>query len=133
MPWRFLLGLCLLKRMVYGAGVKEGVPWHFLLGLCLLKRMVYGSPCNPVHPPSPHFPPRNRLPSLPPSRLEKHELMEFRRIASFIYKRNLKWRKAVALAKTDKLYKDAMETVAQVRGTVAFAFAMKSGRYLARL
>ena len=40
--------------------------------------------------------------------------MEFRRIASFIYKRNLKWRKAVALAKTDKLYKDAMETVAQV-------------------
>jgi clathrin heavy chain len=47
------------------------------------------------------------------ARLEKHELMEFRRIASFIYKRNLKWRKAVALAKTDKLYKDAMETVAQ--------------------
>ena len=40
--------------------------------------------------------------------------MEFRRIASFIYKRNLKWRKAVALAKTDKLYKDAMETAAQV-------------------
>ncbi|PSC73488.1 clathrin heavy chain [Micractinium conductrix] len=46
-------------------------------------------------------------------RLEKHELMEFRRIAAFIYKRNLKWRKAVALAKTDKLYKDAMETAAQ--------------------
>jgi len=41
--------------------------------------------------------------------------MEFRRIASFIYKRNLKWRKAVALAKTDKLYKDAMETAAQVQ------------------
>lgn len=53
--------------------------------------------------------------------------MEFRRIASFIYKRNLKWRKAVALAKTDKLYKDAMETVAQVRGTLAFAVAMKRG------
>lgn len=42
--------------------------------------------------------------------------MEFRRIAAFIYKRNLKWRKAVALAKTDKLYKDAMETAAQVGG-----------------
>lgn len=44
--------------------------------------------------------------------------MEFRRIAAFIYKRNLKWRKAVALAKTDKLYKDAMETAAQVRHAV---------------
>lgn len=46
-------------------------------------------------------------------RLEKHELMEFRRLAAFIYKRNLKWRKAVGLAKSDKLYKDAMETAAQ--------------------
>ena len=55
-------------------------------------------------------------PPLLPHRLEKHELMEFRRIAAFIYKRNLKWRKAVALAKTDKLYKDAMETAAQVGG-----------------
>ena len=35
--------------------------------------------------------------------------MEFRRIAAFIYKRNLKWRKAVALAKADRLFKDAME------------------------
>lgn len=50
-----------------------------------------------------------------PSRLEKHELMEFRRLAAFIYKRNLKWRKAVGLAKSDKLYKDAMETAAQVQ------------------
>lgn len=46
-------------------------------------------------------------------RLEKHELMEFRRIAAALYKRNLKWRKAVSLAKEDKLYKDAMETAAQ--------------------
>jgi len=27
------------------------------------------------------------------ARLEDHELTEFRRIAGFIYKRNLKWRK----------------------------------------
>ncbi|KAI8476142.1 MAG: vesicle coat protein clathrin, heavy chain [Monoraphidium minutum] len=46
------------------------------------------------------------------SRLEKHELLEFRRLAAFVYKRNLRWRKAVELAKADKLYKDAMETVA---------------------
>ena len=63
---------------------------------------------------SPPFNATTHPATLPPPRLEKHELMEFRRIASFIYKRNLKWRKAVALAKTDKLYKDAMETVAQV-------------------
>jgi clathrin heavy chain len=37
-----------------------------------------------------------------------------------LYKKNLRWRKAVDLAKADKLYKDAMETTAgsgdQVRG-----------------
>jgi clathrin heavy chain len=47
------------------------------------------------------------------ARLERHELTEFRRTAALIYKRNLKWRKAVALAKADKLYRDAMETAAQ--------------------
>ncbi len=31
--------------------------------------------------------------------------MEFRRIAAHIYKANLRWRKAVALAKQDRLYK----------------------------
>jgi len=36
------------------------------------------------------------------SRLEKHELLEFRRLAAFVYKRNLRWRKAVELAKADK-------------------------------
>lgn len=45
-------------------------------------------------------------------RLEKHELLEFRRIAAFVYKKNLRWRTAVELAKGDKLYRDAMETVA---------------------
>eukprot|EP00884_Botryococcus_braunii_P006634 jgi/Botrbrau1/15972/Bobra.0294s0010.1 len=46
-------------------------------------------------------------------RLEKHELTEFRRIAATIYKKNTRWRKAVELAKQDKLYKDAIETAAQ--------------------
>ncbi|WIA40738.1 hypothetical protein OEZ86_004423 [Tetradesmus obliquus] len=46
------------------------------------------------------------------SRLERHELLEFRRLAAFVYKKNLRWKKAVELAKADKLYKDAMETVA---------------------
>lgn len=39
------------------------------------------------------------------SRLEQHELTEFRRIAAHIYKANLRWRKAVALAQQDHLYK----------------------------
>lgn len=47
------------------------------------------------------------------ARLERHELTEFRRIAALIYKRNLKWRKAVSLAKADRLYRDAMETASQ--------------------
>jgi len=47
------------------------------------------------------------------SRIEKHELMEFRRIATFIYKKNLRWRQSMQLSMQDKLYKDAMETASQ--------------------
>lgn len=47
------------------------------------------------------------------NKLEKHELLEFRRIAATLYKKNLKWRKAVDLAKADLMFKDAMETTAQ--------------------
>eukprot|EP00958_Prasinococcus_capsulatus_P003761 scaffold346_cov387-Prasinococcus_capsulatus_cf.AAC.4 len=45
--------------------------------------------------------------------IEKHELIEFRRIASYIYQKSGRWRQSVELSKEDKLYKDAMETVAQ--------------------
>ena len=46
-------------------------------------------------------------------RLEKHELFEFRRIAAHLYKRNKRFKQSVDLSKTDKLYKDAMITVAE--------------------
>lgn len=46
-------------------------------------------------------------------KLEKHDNTEFRRLAALIYKRNLKWHKAVSLAKSDELYEDAIETAAQ--------------------
>lgn len=36
------------------------------------------------------------------SALEGHELLEFRRLAALVYKKNLRWRKAVELAKADK-------------------------------
>lgn len=46
-------------------------------------------------------------------RLEKHELLEFRRIAAHLYKRNKKFKLSLGLSKKDYLYKDAMETAAE--------------------
>jgi len=53
------------------------------------------------------------------TRLENHELLEFRRISAHLYKRNKKWRQSMTLSKQDRLYKDAMDTAAESRdGTV---------------
>ncbi|XP_022243917.1 clathrin heavy chain 1-like [Limulus polyphemus] len=41
--------------------------------------------------------------------LEKHELIEFRRIAAYLYKGNNRWKQSVELCKKDRLFKDAME------------------------
>ncbi|KAJ8613811.1 hypothetical protein CTAYLR_004926 [Chrysophaeum taylorii] len=46
-------------------------------------------------------------------RVEQHELLEFRRVAAFIYKKNKRYHKSVALSKADKMYKDSIETVAE--------------------
>ncbi|KAJ3769204.1 armadillo-type protein, partial [Lentinula raphanica] len=45
-------------------------------------------------------------------RLEKHELLEFRRLAAHLYKKNKRWEESISLSKQDKLYKDAMVTAA---------------------
>jgi len=45
--------------------------------------------------------------------LEKHELLEFRRIAAYIYRSNARWSQSVELSKSDKLYKDAIQTAAE--------------------
>jgi len=45
--------------------------------------------------------------------LEKHELIEFRRIAAYLYKGNNRWKQSVELCKTDNLFKDAMEYAAE--------------------
>ncbi|XP_071479405.1 clathrin heavy chain 1-like [Diadema antillarum] len=47
--------------------------------------------------------------------LEKHELIEFRRIAAYLYKRNNRWKQAVELCKKDKLFKDAMQYASESR------------------
>lgn len=38
-------------------------------------------------------------------RLESHDLLEFRRIAAYLYKRNQRWTQCIQLCKRDKLYK----------------------------
>jgi clathrin heavy chain len=42
---------------------------------------------------------------------ERHELIEFRRLAAHLYKRNSRWRQAVELSKRDACFRDALETV----------------------
>lgn len=46
------------------------------------------------------------------AQLEKHELLEMRRVAGALYKVNKRYQQSVELAKKDKLYKDCMQTAA---------------------
>ncbi|KAG9339792.1 hypothetical protein JZ751_022458, partial [Albula glossodonta] len=50
-------------------------------------------------------------------RLEKHELIEFRRIAAYLFKGNNRWKQSVELCKKDKLYKDAMQYASESKDT----------------
>mmetsp|Transcript_27457 Transcript_27457/g.48733 ORF Transcript_27457/g.48733 Transcript_27457/m.48733 type:complete len:1718 (-) Transcript_27457:73-5226(-) len=43
-------------------------------------------------------------------KLEKHELVEMRRISALVYKKNKRYKQAIELSKGDKMFKDAMET-----------------------
>eukprot|EP00173_Palmaria_palmata_P003692 Plantae.Rhodophyta-Palmaria_palmata.ctg3953.p1 GENE.Plantae.Rhodophyta-Palmaria_palmata.ctg3953~~Plantae.Rhodophyta-Palmaria_palmata.ctg3953.p1 ORF type:complete len:302 (-),score=83.11 Plantae.Rhodophyta-Palmaria_palmata.ctg3953:99-974(-) len=45
-------------------------------------------------------------------RLEKHSLLELRRLASSLFRRNGKYEQAIELSKKDKMYKDAIAAVA---------------------
>lgn len=45
--------------------------------------------------------------------VEKHELLEMRRISAYIYKKAGRWKQSIALSKKDNLYRDAMETASQ--------------------
>jgi len=42
--------------------------------------------------------------------LEKHELVEMRRISALVYKKNKRFKQSIELSKADKMFKDAMET-----------------------
>merc|ERR1719191_172185 len=43
-------------------------------------------------------------------KLEKHELVEMRRISSLVYTKNKRYKQSIELSKQDKMFKDAMET-----------------------
>ncbi|KAG5837570.1 hypothetical protein ANANG_G00240740 [Anguilla anguilla] len=49
--------------------------------------------------------------------LEKHELIELRRIAAYLFKGNNRWKQSVELCKKDKLYKDAMQYASESKDT----------------
>ena len=46
-------------------------------------------------------------------KIENHELLEFRRVAAALYKKNKRWAQSVSLSKADKMYKDAIDTAAE--------------------
>jgi clathrin heavy chain len=46
-------------------------------------------------------------------RVEKHELLEFRRLAAYVYRRNKRWAQSIALSKVDKMFKDAIDTASE--------------------
>jgi len=43
-------------------------------------------------------------------KLEKHELIEMRRIATLVYQKNKRYKQAIELARNDKMYKDCMDS-----------------------
>jgi len=45
--------------------------------------------------------------------VEKHELLEFRRISAYLFKLNKRFDKSIELSKLDSLWQDAMETAAE--------------------
>lgn len=51
-------------------------------------------------------------------KLEMHELLEFRRIAALLYRKNKRYQQSIEISKKDELYKDAMETVAEAKDPV---------------
>lgn len=46
-------------------------------------------------------------------KVEKHELLEFRRIAAYLYKKNKRWAQSVQLSKEDRMFKDAIDTASE--------------------
>lgn len=52
-------------------------------------------------------------------RLEKHELLEMRRVAAALYRKKHRWEQAMALSKQDAQYHDAVATAAESKDSVS--------------
>ncbi|XP_075235071.1 clathrin heavy chain-like [Lycorma delicatula] len=50
-------------------------------------------------------------------KLEKHELIEFRRISAYLYKNSNRWNKSIDICKTERLYKDASKYAAESKNS----------------
>lgn len=46
-------------------------------------------------------------------KIERHELLEFRRLSAYLYKRNKRYAQSITLSKGDRMYKDAIDTCAE--------------------
>jgi len=46
-------------------------------------------------------------------KIERHELLEFRRLSAYLYKRNKRYGQSIALSKGDRMYKDAIDSCAE--------------------
>ena len=46
-------------------------------------------------------------------KIESHELLEFRRIAAYVYRKNKRWEQSIQLSKHDKMFKDSIDTAAE--------------------
>merc|ERR1719245_1374860 len=47
------------------------------------------------------------------TKMQTHELLEFRRISAYLYKMSKRWKQSIELSKRDSLWQDAMETAAE--------------------
>jgi len=45
-------------------------------------------------------------------KLSQHDLIEFKRISARLFRQNKRWKQSIDISKSDKMYKDAMETAA---------------------
>lgn len=57
-------------------------------------------------------------------KLEKHELIEFRRIAAYLYKGNNRWKQSVELCKKDRLFKVRLNRVYFCYTVVVFVWLL---------
>ena len=46
-------------------------------------------------------------------KMEKHELLEFRRVAALVYRKNKRYAQSIELSKKDKMLKDSIDTAAE--------------------